>query len=95
MASTALLYSLSEPRVLAVSMYTSLNSWSPLILGATARNTDPFSVLEEIARAQIIDPTTLSGNTVKFGATVTVVDEDIVTALPEKNLINPVSPYTQ
>lgn len=27
-------------------------------------------------RAQIIDPTTLSGDTVKFGATVTVVDEE-------------------
>ncbi len=29
-----------------------------------------------IGRAQVIDPTTLSGNTVKFGATVTIVDED-------------------
>lgn len=28
------------------------------------------------SRAQIIDPTTLSGDTIKFGATVTVVDED-------------------
>lgn len=27
-------------------------------------------------RAQIIDPSTLSGNTVRFGATVTVVDEE-------------------
>ncbi len=27
-------------------------------------------------RAQIIDPTKLSGNTVKFGATVTIVDEE-------------------
>lgn len=27
-------------------------------------------------RAQIIDPTTLSGNTVKFGATIIVIDED-------------------
>ena len=29
-----------------------------------------------IGRAQVIDPTTLSGDTVKFGATVTVVDEE-------------------
>ena len=29
-----------------------------------------------IGRAEVIDPKTLSGNTVKFGATVTVVDED-------------------
>lgn len=29
-----------------------------------------------IGRAQVIDPAKLSGNTVKFGATVTVVDED-------------------
>lgn len=29
-----------------------------------------------IGHAQIIDPSTLSGNTVKFGATVIVVDED-------------------
>lgn len=29
-----------------------------------------------IGRAQIIDPTTLSGNTVKFGATIEIVDEE-------------------
>ncbi|MGF1455239.1 MAG: transcription elongation factor GreA [Alphaproteobacteria bacterium] len=29
-----------------------------------------------MSRAQVIDPKTLSGQTVKFGATVTVVDED-------------------
>lgn len=29
-----------------------------------------------VGRAQVIDPATLSGKTVKFGATVTVVDED-------------------
>lgn len=29
-----------------------------------------------ISKAQIIDPTSMSGDTVKFGATVTVVDED-------------------
>ncbi len=32
---------------------------------------------QKIALAQVIDPSTLQGNTVKFGATVTVVDEDI------------------
>ena len=31
---------------------------------------------EKIARAEVIDPSKLSGKTVKFGATVTVVDED-------------------
>jgi len=31
---------------------------------------------DKISRAQIIDPTKLSGDSVKFGATVTVVDED-------------------
>ena len=31
---------------------------------------------DKISRAQIIDPSKLSGDTVKFGATVTVVDED-------------------
>ncbi len=30
----------------------------------------------KVSRAQIIDTSTLSGKTVKFGATVTVVDED-------------------
>ncbi len=29
-----------------------------------------------IGKAQIIDPTTLNGSTVKFGATVVIVDED-------------------
>lgn len=29
-----------------------------------------------IGRAQVIDPSKLTGNTVKFGATVTVIDED-------------------
>lgn len=31
---------------------------------------------DRVSRAQIIDPTTLSGNRVVFGATVTVLDED-------------------
>lgn len=31
---------------------------------------------DQIARAEVIDPAALSGDTVKFGATVTVVDED-------------------
>jgi transcription elongation factor GreA len=31
---------------------------------------------DKIARAEVIDVTKLSGNTVKFGATVTIVDED-------------------
>ncbi len=31
---------------------------------------------DKIARAEVIDPKKLSGKTVKFGATVTVVDED-------------------
>jgi transcription elongation factor GreA len=31
---------------------------------------------DKIARAQVIDPSKLSGSTVKFGATVRVVDED-------------------
>lgn len=29
-----------------------------------------------LSRAQVIDPTTLSGDTIKFGATVEIVDED-------------------
>lgn len=31
---------------------------------------------DKISRADVIDPSKLSGNTVKFGATVTLVDED-------------------
>ncbi|HLW27884.1 MAG TPA: transcription elongation factor GreA [Kiloniellales bacterium] len=31
---------------------------------------------DKISRAQVIDPTKLSGDTVKFGATIRVVDED-------------------
>ena len=31
---------------------------------------------EKIANSEVIDPSQLSGNTVKFGATVTVADED-------------------
>ncbi|WBY15679.1 transcription elongation factor GreA [Erythrobacteraceae bacterium WH01K] len=31
---------------------------------------------DKITRAQIIDPTTLSGNKIVFGATVTLLDED-------------------
>jgi transcription elongation factor GreA len=31
---------------------------------------------DKIARAQVIDTTKMSGDTIKFGATVTVVDED-------------------
>jgi transcription elongation factor GreA len=32
---------------------------------------------DTISRAQVIEPSTLSGTTVKFGATVTLIDEDI------------------
>ena len=31
---------------------------------------------DKIGRAEIVDPTKLSGTTIKFGATVTLVDED-------------------
>ena len=31
---------------------------------------------DKLSRAEVIDPSTLSGNTIKFGATVTLVDED-------------------
>ncbi len=31
---------------------------------------------DKLGRADVIDPTTLSGDTVKFGATVKLVDED-------------------
>ncbi|HXF53105.1 MAG TPA: transcription elongation factor GreA [Hyphomicrobiaceae bacterium] len=31
---------------------------------------------DKLSRAEVIDPSQLSGNTVKFGATVTLVDED-------------------
>ncbi len=31
---------------------------------------------DKISRAEVIDPTKLSGNTVKFGATITLADED-------------------
>ncbi len=31
---------------------------------------------DKLSRAEVVDPTKLSGSTVKFGATVTLVDED-------------------
>ncbi len=31
---------------------------------------------DKISRAEVIDPATLSGDTIKFGATVTLIDED-------------------
>lgn len=36
---------------------------------------------DKVSRAQIIDPTTLSGDRVVFGATITVVDENDKTAV--------------
>ena len=36
------------------------------------------TIEDKIARAQVIDPAKLNGNTVKFGATVRLVDEDDV-----------------
>jgi len=35
-----------------------------------------YDLEDRLARAQVIDPTTLSGDTVKFGAFVTLADED-------------------
>jgi transcription elongation factor GreA len=32
---------------------------------------------DKLSRAEVIDPASLSGSTVKFGATVTLIDEDI------------------
>jgi transcription elongation factor GreA len=44
---------------------------------AHALNESRIAQLEEkLSRAEIIDPSKLSGDTVKFGATVTLVDED-------------------
>lgn len=31
---------------------------------------------DKISRAQVIDPSTMKGNTVRFGATITIADED-------------------
>src|SRR5487761_2086517 len=31
---------------------------------------------DKMSRAEVIDPSKLSGNTIKFGATVTLIDED-------------------
>ena len=36
------------------------------------------AIEDKIARAQVIDPAKLNGNTIKFGATVRLVDEDDV-----------------
>jgi transcription elongation factor GreA len=36
------------------------------------------TIEDKIARAQVIDPAKLNGNTVKFGATIRLVDEDDV-----------------
>jgi len=44
---------------------------------AQGHNEGRINELEDkLARAEVIDPSKLSGNTVKFGATVSVVDED-------------------
>ena len=40
------------------------------------RNVHSITIEEGISRAQIIDPSTLSGERIIFGATVTLLDED-------------------
>jgi transcription elongation factor GreA len=46
-------------------------------LDAHKANEERIAELEDsVARAEVIDPARLSGNTVKFGATVTLLDED-------------------